>query len=332
MQCPSFPGRLLAILGATAAVLAGAPRADAAAPERLQAGAASEAGQHVRYRTTVVDGLEIFYRESGDPAAPAILLLHGFPASSFMYRELLVLLADRFHVVAPDYPGFGYSDAPPRETFTYTFEHLTDVVEKFTEAVGLERYGLYMQDYGGPVGYRLAVRHPERVTFLVVQNANAYVEGLPQDFWTPLRTLWADPSPANREKVRVGSMSDERLEWNYTHGVKYPERVNPDSWVLQSALIARPGNSDAMVDLLYDYRTNPERYPEWQAYFREHQPPTLVVWGANDVIFPASGAHPYRRDLKNIDFNLLDTGHFALEDHADVIAAHIERFYDARVR
>lgn len=331
MQSPSFPGRFLAVVCAAAGVLTGAPRVDAVTPERAQA-AAAESGQHVRYRTTVVDGLEIFYRESGNPAAPAILLLHGFPASSFMYRDLLVLLADRFHVVAPDYPGFGYSAAPPRETFTYTFEHLTDVVEKFTEAVGLERYGLYMQDYGGPVGYRLAVRHPERVTFLVVQNANAYLEGLPEDFWTPVRTLWADPSPANREKIRVASMSDEALEWNYTHGMKYPERVNPDSWILQRALLARPGNSDAMVDLLYDYRTNPERYPEWQVYFREHQPPTLVVWGANDVIFPASGAHPYKRDLKNIDFNLLDTGHFALEDHADVIAAHIKRFYDARVR
>jgi pimeloyl-ACP methyl ester carboxylesterase len=334
MHSPSSPGRLLAALGATAAILAGAPRAGAAAPtEPPQAAvAAAPAADVVRYRTTAVDGVEVFYRESGDPAAPAILLLHGFPASSFMYRELLVRLADRFHVVAPDYPGFGYSEAPPRETFAYTFEHLTDVVEQFTEVIGLERYGLYMQDYGGPVGFRLAVRHPDRVSFLVVQNANAYEEGLPESFWTPLRTLWADPSQANFEKIRAASMSDEALEWNYTHGVRYAERVDPDSWVLQRALLARPGNSDAMLDLLYDYRTNPQHYPEWQAYFREHQPPTLVVWGSNDVIFPAAGAHPYRRDLKNVDFNLLDTGHFALEDHGDVIAAHIERFFDASVR
>jgi pimeloyl-ACP methyl ester carboxylesterase len=281
------------------------------------------------YRTATIDGLNIFYREAGDPALPPLLLLHGFPASSFMYRELLERLAHRFHVIAPDYPGFGHSDAPSVVEFSYTFDHLADVVEKFTEQLGLTRYGLYMQDFGGPVGFRLASRHPERVSFLVVQNANAYEEGLPDDFWGLARELWRDPSPANYARIREAAMSDAALEWNYTHGVKDPARINPDSWLLQRALLARPGNKDAMAALLHDYGRNLSHYPAWQAYFRQHQPPTLVVWGANDVIFPPSGAYPYQRDLRQIDFKLLDTGHFALEELGETIAAHIERFHDA---
>ncbi|MCR6476980.1 alpha/beta hydrolase [Variovorax sp. ZS18.2.2] len=281
------------------------------------------------YRTATVDGLKIFYREAGDPALPVLLLLHGFPASSFMYRGLIERLAHRFHVIAPDYPGFGHSDAPSVVEFSYTFDGLADVVEKFTEQLGLERYGLYMQDFGGPVGFRLATRHPERVSFLVVQNANAYEEGLPDDFWGLARALWKDPSPANYAKIREAAMSDAALEWNYTHGVKDPSRIDPDNWLLQRALLARPGNKDAMAALLHDYGSNLARYPAWQAYFRQHQPPTLVVWGANDVIFPPSGAYPYQRDLRQIDFKLLDTGHFALEELGEVISAHIERFHDA---
>ncbi|MET3380634.1 alpha/beta fold hydrolase [Variovorax paradoxus] len=281
------------------------------------------------YRTATIDGLNIFYREAGDPALPPLLLLHGFPASSFMYRELLERLAHRFHVIAPDYPGFGHSDAPSVVEFSYTFDHLADVVEKFTEQLGLKRYGLYMQDFGGPVGFRLASRHPERVSFLVVQNANAYEEGLPDDFWGLARELWRDPSPANYARIREAAMSDAALEWNYTHGVKDAARINPDSWLLQRALLARPGNKDAMAALLHDYGRNLSHYPAWQAYFRQHQPPTLVVWGANDVIFPPSGAYPYQRDLRQIDFKLLDTGHFALEELGETIAAHIERFHDA---
>lgn len=281
------------------------------------------------YRTATIDGLNIFYREAGDPALPPLLLLHGFPASSFMYRELIERLAHRFHVIAPDYPGFGHSDAPSVVEFSYTFDHLADVVEKFTERLGLKRYGLYMQDFGGPVGFRLASRHPERVSFLVVQNANAYEEGLPDDFWGLARELWRDPSPANYARIREAAMSDAALEWNYTHGVKDAARINPDSWLLQRALLARPGNKDAMAALLHDYGRNLSHYPAWQAYFRQHQPPTLVVWGANDVIFPPSGAYPYQRDLRQIDFKLLDTGHFALEELGETIAAHIERFHDA---
>jgi pimeloyl-ACP methyl ester carboxylesterase len=254
-----------------------------------------------------------------------ILLLHGFPASSFQYRDLIPLLADRFHVIAPDYPGFGHSATPSNAEFAYTFEHLTDVVERFTEHLGLDRYALYLQDFGGPVGFRLAVRHPERVSFLVVQNANAYEEGLPDNFWKVPRQVWADPSPEHRAMLADAAMSDEALAWNYTHGTD-PSRVSPDSWVLQRALLDRPGNREAMLDLLVDYRTNPGRYPEWHEYFRTHRPPTLVVWGRNDEIFPEPGAHPYARDLPDVDLNILDAGHFALEDHSAEIAAHIERF------
>ncbi len=278
------------------------------------------------YRTIDIDGRRIFYREAGNRDLPTLLLLHGFPASSFMFRELICRLSDRFHVLAPDYPGFGYSDTPSNAEFSYTFDRLADTIDRFVDELGVGRYALYMQDFGGPVGFRVAVRRPEKVSFLIVQNANAYDEGLPDSFWSPVRALWEDPSPENLSKIREAGISEEALEWNYTHGVRDITRVSPDSWVLQAALVNRPGNKEIMLDLLYDYRTNPGLYPEWQAYFRKHQPPTLIVWGQNDVIFPPSGAHPYRRDLETVDFNLLDTGHFALEEQADVIAGHIRRF------
>jgi pimeloyl-ACP methyl ester carboxylesterase len=206
------------------------------------------------------------------------------------------------------------------------FDRLADVVEKFTESLGLAKYALYMQDFGGPVGFRLATRHPEKVSFLIVQNANAHEEGLPDGFWKPARELWRDPSEENFAMIREAAMSKEALTWNYTHGVKDATKISPDSWVLQSALLERPENKEIMLQLLYDYRTNPGLYPKWQEYFRKNQPPTLIVWGKNDVVFPASGAYPYQRDLKNLDFNLLDTGHFALEEECDVIAVHIRRF------
>jgi pimeloyl-ACP methyl ester carboxylesterase len=282
------------------------------------------------HRVIDIDGLKIFYREAGRPNDEAILLLHGFPASSFMFRDLIPRLADRFHVIAPDYPGFGYSDAPVTPEFDYTFDRLTDIVATFTDLMGLKHYGLYMQDFGGPVGFRLACRRPERVSFLVIQNANAYLEGLPDDFWGAARRLWAEPTAANYEAIREAGMSRAAVEWNYTHGVGDATRISPDSWVLQNALLERPGNKDAMLALIYDYRTNPERYPEWQTYFRTHQPPSLIVWGKNDVIFPDSGAHPFKRDLPNVDLNILDTGHFALEEFGEEIAAHILRFRGKR--
>jgi pimeloyl-ACP methyl ester carboxylesterase len=279
------------------------------------------------YKKIKIDGLDIFYREAGQSDKPTLLLLHGFPASSFMFRDLMEHLQRDFHLIAPDYPGFGHSDAPDRKAFAYTFDNLADMVDKFVAALGLTKFGLYMQDFGGPVGFRLASRHPERVSFLVVQNANAYEEGLPDSFWAPVKTLWSDPSPGNFEKIREAAMSDEALAWNYTHGVGDESNISPDSWLLQRALLARPGNKDAMVDLLYDYRTNLPLYPQWQDYFRRHQPPALIVWGKYDIIFPPVGAHPYRRDLKRVDFNILETGHFALEDQAEVIAGHVRRFH-----
>jgi pimeloyl-ACP methyl ester carboxylesterase len=280
----------------------------------------------IRHRTIDVDGLPIHYREAGEPGSPVLLLLHGFPASSFMFRDLMPLLADRFHLIAPDYPGFGHSAAPSPDEFAYTFDGLADVVEAFVERLDLPTFGLYMQDFGGPVGFRLATRKPERVSFLVVQNANAYEEGLPDSFWALPRAVWADPSPANRAALREAAMNPQVLQWNYTHGTTDPSAISPDSWVLQGALLDRPGNREAMVDLLVDYRTNPGRYPEWHAYLRAHRPPTLIVWGRHDEIFPESGAHPYLRDLPDAQLHLLETGHFALEDHSEVIAEHIRRF------
>lgn len=280
----------------------------------------------IHYRTTEIDGHSVFYREAGTPGGPVILLLHGFPASSYMFRDLIPLLAEKFHVIAPDYPGFGHSAAPSNVDFEYTFDRLTDVIEGFTDRLGLDRYALYLQDFGGPVGFRLATRRPERVSFLVLQNANAYEEGLPDSFWKLPRQVWADPSPANRAVIAEAAMSDAALEWNYTHGTADPSTISPDSWLLQQALLNRPGNKEAMVDLLVDYGTNLERYPEWHEYFRAHQPPALIVWGRNDEIFPESGAHPYTRDLLRVDLNLLDTGHFALEEQYQAIAEHITRF------
>lgn len=283
---------------------------------------------HVHYQTIEIEGMKLFYREAGPADAPVVLLLHGFPASSFMYRDLIGQLAGRFHIIAPDYPGFGYSAAPSVGTFSYTFDHLADIIGKFTDQLGLNRYALYMQDFGGPVGFRLASRRPARVSALVVQNANAYEEGLPDSFWKLARTLWANPSPANFEKIREATMSDQALEWNYTHGVKEPARVNPDNWVLQRALLNRPGNKDIMSALLYDYRTNLDQYAIWQEYFRRHQPPMLIVWGKNDMIFPAEGARAYLQDLPRAKLHLLDTGHFALEDMGNEVSRLMLEFFD----
>jgi pimeloyl-ACP methyl ester carboxylesterase len=278
------------------------------------------------YRHLTIDGVRIFYREAGDAGAPVLLLLHGFPASSFMFRDLIARLSGRFRVIAPDYPGFGYSDGPKAEGSTYGFDFLADIMGRFVEQLKLHKYAVYMQDFGGPVGFRLARKHPERVSFFIIQNANAYEEGLPDSFWAPLRELWANPSPGNFDKIREAGISAAALEWNYTHGVRNGEMISPDSWVLQDALLNRPGNKELMLKLLYDYRTNPPQYPAWHEYFRRHQPPALIVWGKNDIIFPEAGAHPYRRDLKNVDLHLLDTGHFALEDHSEEISKLISDF------
>ena len=279
----------------------------------------------VAHRTVKIDGLDIFYREAGPKDAPTVLLLHGFPSSSHMFRNLIPALADKYHVVAPDYPGFGHSSAPPVDKFDYTFDKFAEVVEKFTEKVGLKAYTLYVQDYGAPVGYRLAAKHPERVTGLVVQNGNAYDEGLDNDFWKPLKAYWKDRTEANAKPLR-GFLTLEATKWQYTHGVRNAEAVSPDTWTFDQAMLDRPGNKEVQLALFHSYGSNPPLYPAWQAYFRKHQPPTLIVWGKNDTIFPAEGAHPYKRDLKSVEFHLLDTGHFALEEDGDRIAALIRGF------
>ncbi|HBP87558.1 MAG TPA: hydrolase [Nitrospiraceae bacterium] len=281
------------------------------------------------HKTVQVDGLDIFYREAGPKDAPVILLLHGFPTSSHMFRNLIPQLSDRFHVVAPDYPGFGNSSMPPVDEFTYTFDNLAKFIDKFTKKVGLDSYSLYMMDYGAPVGFRLAVSHPERIESLIIQNGNAYEEGL-RDFWKPFRTYWKDRTPENA-KALEGFLNLSATKWQYTHGVRHPEVISPENWLVDQYLLDRPGNSDIQLQLFYSYGSNPPLYPQWQAYLREYQPPTLIVWGKNDQIFPAEGAYPYKRDLNNLEFHLLDTGHFALEEDGDLIANYIGRFLDKRV-
>lgn len=277
----------------------------------------------VMHRTVKIDGLDIFYREAGPKDAPTVLLLHGFPTSSHMFRNLIPALADRYHVVAPDYPGYGYSSAPPVDKFDYTFDNLAKVVEKFTEEVGLKKYSLYLMDYGAPIGYRLAVKHPNRVETLIVQNGNAYDEGLDNDFWKPIKAYWKDRTQG--EALR-GLLTLEATKWQYTHGVRNTQTISPDTWGHVQPLLDRPGNQEIQLALFHSYGSNPPLYPQWQAYLRKHQPPTLIVWGKNDAIFPAAGAHPYKRDLKNLEFHLLDTGHFALEEDGEQIAALIRNF------
>lgn len=281
-------------------------------------------GHPTLHKTVNVDGLDIFYREAGPQDAPTILLLHGFPTSSQMFRNLIPALSDKFHLVAPDYPGFGNSAMPTVDEFDYTFDNLAKVMEGFIDKLGLTKYSLYVMDYGAPVGYRLAVKHPERVQALIVQNGNAYEEGL-LGFWDPFRAYWKERTDKNAQPLK-GFLNLEATKWQWTHGVRNPEVISPDTWIVDQYQQDRPGNKEIQLQLFYDYGSNPPLYPQWQAYFRKDQPPTLVVWGKNDQIFPAEGAYPYKRDLKNIEFHLLDTGHFALEEDGDVIAAHIRRF------
>ena len=282
-----------------------------------------------QYRTVEVDGLEIFYREAGPVGAPTILLLHGFPTSSHMFRNLIPALSDRFHVVAPDYPGFGNSAMPSVDEFDYTFDKLADVMEGFVQRLGLRRYSLYVMDYGAPIGFRLAVRNPERVESLIVQNGNAYVEGL-REFWDPIRKYWKDRTPKNAQPL-AKFILPEGVRWQYTHGVRNEAAISPDNWNVDLRHLTRPGNPEIQLALFYDYQNNVPHYPAWQAYFRKHQPSTLIVWGKNDYIFPAEGAYPYQRDLENLEFHLLDTGHFALEEDGPVIASTIRRFLDKQL-
>jgi pimeloyl-ACP methyl ester carboxylesterase len=280
----------------------------------------------VAHRTVKVRDLDIFYREAGPKDAPALLLLHGFPTSSHMFRNLIPALAGKYHVVAPDYPGFGHSSMPPREEFAYTFDNLAAVVDEFTQVLGVSKYSLYVQDYGAPIGYRLASGHPERVPAIIVQNGNAYDEGLNNDFWKPIKEYWQEPANQVKRNALRAFLNVEATRWQYTHGVPHPELVAPDGWTTDQYLLDRRGNDEIQLDLFLSYGSNPPLYSKWQEYFRQYQPPMLIVWGRNDEIFPAAGAEPYRRDLKTLNCHLLDAGHFALETNGDEIAKLMHEF------
>ena len=276
------------------------------------------------YRTTDVDGLKVFYREAGTVGAPKLLLLHGFPSSSHMFRDLIPLLADRFHIVAPDLPGFGRTDMPARGAFAYTFDHIADVIDRFTGTIGFDRYAIYVFDYGAPTGFRLALRHPERITAIISQNGNAYEEGL-SDGWNPIRAYWKQPTQVNRDALRT-FLAPEATLWQYTHGVADPTAVSPDGYSLDDFYMARPGAHDVQLDLFRDYQSNVALYPAFQAYFRKHQPPFLAAWGKNDPFFLPAGAEAFKRDIPKAEVRFFDTGHFALETHAREIAGAIRAF------
>jgi pimeloyl-ACP methyl ester carboxylesterase len=275
----------------------------------------------IHYRKVEVNGTEIFYREAGSPGAPNLLLLHGFPSAGHMFRDLIPLLADRFHIIAPDLPGFGQSDMVGRGL---TFDRIASIIDRFTEVVGLDRYAVYVFDYGAPTGLRLAMKHPDRITAIISQNGNAYEEGL-SDGWTPIRAYWENASPANREALRA-FLKPETTVWQYTHGVSDPTAVSPDGYSLDNFYMARPGADEVQLDLFGDYKSNVALYPAFQKYFRTHQPPFLAVWGRNDPFFLPPGAEAFKRDIPKAIVRFLDSGHFALETHASEIAAAIGDF------
>jgi pimeloyl-ACP methyl ester carboxylesterase len=276
------------------------------------------------YKTVEVDGIEIFYREAGAVDAPVILLLHGYPTSSHMFRNLMEDLSDDYRLLAPDYPGFGRSEQPPMAEFDYSFDNMAHIVDGFLEELEVETFSIYLMDYGAPIGYRIAAKYPERIESLIVQNGNAYDEGL-RNFWVPIKKYWNEYTLENGKPLE-GFHSPAGLKWQYTHGVEDTLKISPDNWNLDLQHLTRPENNEIQLAMFYSYRTNVPLYPEWQEYFRTYQPPTLIVWGKNDYIFPAEGAHPYKRDLKNVEFHLLNTGHFALEEKGDEIATYIDNF------
>lgn len=284
----------------------------------------------VTHDTINIDGIDVFYREAGPSDAPTILLLHGYPTSSQMFRDLMRDLGDEYHLLAPDYPGFGRSAQPSMADFDYTFENMTGLMDKFLDAKGVDEFSIYLMDYGAPIGYRLALRHPNSVQALIIQNGAAYEEGL-EEFWDPIKKYWGDHADESG-KTLEGFHSPEGLKWQYTHGTGDREKlVSPDNWELDLRHLTRPGNNAIQLAMFYDYQTNVLLYPAFQKYFRDRQPPTLIVYGKNDHIFPETGAHAYKRDLKNVDFNLYDAGHFALETHGIEIAAKIREFMGKNV-
>ncbi len=284
----------------------------------------------ITYRTVDVDGLNIFYREAGPAGAPSLLLLHGFPSAGHMFRELMPRLADRYHLVAPDLPGFGQSDMPPRKAFKYTFDNLARVIDRFTEVVGLERFAIYIFDYGAPVGLRIALKHPQRISAIVSQNGNAYEEGL-SDGWNPIADYWREPTQAHRDALR-SFLTPQTTLYQYTNGVADPSLVSPDGRSLDDYYLARPGAHEAQLDLLLDYASNVALYPDFHAYFQNHQPPLIAVWGKNDPFFLPTGAEAFKRDIPSAEVRFFDTGHFALETHCPEIAGAIREFLGRTLR
>jgi pimeloyl-ACP methyl ester carboxylesterase len=285
-----------------------------------QAGLAASRQPNVRYRFEKIGDLNIFFREAGNPSNQAIVLLHGFPASSHMYREVLRGLSDSYYLIAPDYPGFGDSSYPSPDNFTYSFDNLAKIMGKFIEQRGLKRYSLMIQDYGAPIGFRIAAAHPERVQSIITQNGNAYKEGIGPAGWGLVLEYWKEKTPELEKTIIEKVFSYEGMKWQYTHGTRNPDSILPDNWNLAYAKISRPGQHQVQLSLFYDYQNNLELYPKWQQYLRDYQPPILVVWGKNDAFFPVPGAEGYKRDAKDIDYNILNTGHFALEeDHVEII-------------
>jgi pimeloyl-ACP methyl ester carboxylesterase len=276
------------------------------------------------HKNVKINGVNVFYREAGDVNKPTILLLHGYPTSSHMFRNLITDLSVQYHVLAPDYPGFGRSDQPKIADFDYTFDNMSMIVEGFLKELNVHKYSIYLMDYGAPIGFRIAAKYPEKVASLIIQNGNAYDEGL-KDFWIPIKKYWNDYTLENGKPLE-GFHSPEGLKWQYTHGVQDVDKISPDNWSIDLQHLTREENNEIQLAMFYDYRTNVPLYPQWQQYFRDHQPPTLIVWGKNDYIFPADGAHPYKRDLKNVETHLLDTGHFALEEKGAEIADYILEF------
>ena len=284
----------------------------------------------VEEKTVKIDGQDVFYLEAGRKDAPTILLLHGFPTSSHMFRNLIPALSDKFHLVAPDMIGYGRSSMPTVDEFEYTFEHQTNIIEKLTEELGLKKYSMYVMDYGAPVGFRLFVRHPNRVESFIVQNGNAYEEGL-LEFWNNIKAWWKDKTDENEKKLHYLVAADT-TKWQYTNGTRNPDSIDPENWITDQAGMDRPGNVAIQLAMMYDYKTNPPLYPKFQEFFRKYQPPMLIVWGKNDYIFPEEGAHPYERDLKDVEKYILDTGHFALEEDRDFIVEKIRNFLNSRTK
>jgi len=281
------------------------------------------------YHTAKIDGLNLLYREAGDAKRPAIVLLHGFPSSSHMFRDLIPKLAAKYHVIAPDYPGFGYSDQPSVAEFAYTFDHLAAVTDDLLNSLKLERYAIYIQDYGSPVGFRLFVKHPEKISAIITQNGNAYEAGL-SPAWQPFRDYWADKSPANEAKLR-GFLTLDTTKFQYTQGFRNPAQVSPDAWTHDQLTLDKPGNTEIQLALFYDYQNNVKQYDVWHAVLRKHQPPVLAVWGKNDPFFLPAGALAFTNDVPHAEIHLLDTGHFALEEDGDIIADYILKFLNQKV-